>query len=794
MAAGLRGQGRALSYWAVPSALLCAGIAAGQLSNYSFPRDHVALFTAEDPRLACVELQFAQTPRLIENPGPRHGNGKQVGVATVVAIKTWNGWEPASGELTLSFGQPEPRLAAGQRVRVIGMIERPAPAMNPGQFDWEQYYRRQRVLSSLHVSHACDLQVLSAGGQPVLNGAREGIREWLAKGFDSSQTVDRALLQALVLGDRAPEMRPVEEDFQKTGTSHLLSSSGLRVSILAAFVFLFCRLLCLRPRKTVVVVGSMVLLWGVLTMPSPQAIRPVVVTLAVGLGLVGRRSVDAAHILAVTAIALLIVNPLDLYGAGFQLSFVIVLGMLVLTGPFIQFLGGFRNMDDEVLEQLRRLTPWQRARRAVIRGIGRALAAGLVAWVVSLPLVAYHFGQFTPWAVPVGLLLSPLVFAALALGFLKVILTMLIPGWAAGWAAMAGVPVALLRWGIGQAARLPGADIPTAAPAIWQIALFYALLCLPLLPFAKPLLQRCVRCAPVGAVALMLTLTPMLMGVAGKVAGSGSLRVTLLSVGAGQCAVVERPGGKTMLLDDGSMTITDPLQTCLAPFLRFERQQSIDAIYLSHCDYDHTSAAAGTWPAYGVREVVVSSLFRRSVGDSVTCKKLLRMLDASGHPPREIAAGDVQTFGDGMSVEVLWPPRECVMNSNNSGVVLRLVFGGRSILFPADIQDAAMRELLKHPEKLKSDVLVAAHHGSSEPLTAAFIRAVDPAVIVSSNADHLTKKQRDFEQLIEHRPLYRTGRSGAITIELDSKGEISVAPFLKRKQAGMTIPKEDRSK
>ncbi|MDB5302438.1 MAG: hypothetical protein JWO87_4101, partial [Phycisphaerales bacterium] len=58
----------------------------------------------------------------------------------------------------------------------------------------------------------------------------------------------------------------------------------------------------------------------------------------------------------------------------------------------------------------------------------------------------------------------------------------------------------------------------------------------------------------------------------------------------------------------------------------------------------------------------------------------------------------------------------------------------------------------------------------------------------------LTKKQRDFEQLIEHRPLYRTGRSGAITIELDSKGGISVAPFLKRKQAGLTITKEDRSK
>ncbi|MDB5289040.1 MAG: ComEC family competence protein [Phycisphaerales bacterium] len=649
------------------------------------------------------------------------------------------------------------------------------------------------MLSSLHVGHACDLRILSTGGAPLLTGAREGIREWLAKGFDSGQAVDRALLQALVLGDRGPEMRGVENNFQKTGTSHLLSSSGLRVSILATFVFLLCRLLCLRPRTTVLVVAGMVLSWGVVTMPSPQAIRPVVVALAIGLGLVGRRSVDSTQILAIAAIALLVVHPLDLYGAGFQLSFVIVLGMLVLTGPFIEFLGNFRDVDEEVLEKLRRLTPWQRVRRAVVRWIGRALAAGTVAWVVSLPLVAYHFGQFTPWAVPIGVLLSPIVFAALALGFLKVILTMLIPGWAVGWAAMAGAPVALLRWSIGQAARLPGADIPTAAPAVWQIVLFYALLCLPLLPIAKPFLQKWLRCAPVGAVALMLTLTPWLMGVSGKITGSGSARVTLLSVGAGQCAVVELPGGKAMLLDDGSMTLTDPLHTCLAPFLRFERQQSIDAIYLSHGDYDHISAAAGTWPEYGVREIVTSPHFRKHANESITCRKLLQMLDAAGHSPREIAAGDVQSF-DGTCVQVLWPPRECAMNSNNSGVVLRLIFGGRSILFPADIQDPAMHELLKHPERLKSDVLVAAHHGSSDPLTAEFVRAVNPAVIVSSNADRLTKKQRDFEQLIEHRPLYRTGRCGAITVDLDAKGKVTINPFLERRQVGMTIPKEDRPK
>ena len=103
-----------------------------------------------------------------------------------------------------------------------------------------------------------------------------------------------------------------------------------------------------------------------------------------------------------------------------------------------------------------------------------------------------------------------------------------------------------------------------------------------------------------------------------------------------------------------------------------------------------------------------------------------------------------------------------------------------------------MRELLKDPAKLKSDVLVAPHHGSSEPLTAEFVRAVDPKVIVGSNAARLTKKQRDFEQIIEHRPLYRTSRCGAIEIDLNRDGKMVVRPFVDRKQHEMVIERDGR--
>ncbi len=89
-----------------------------------------------------------------------------------------------------------------------------------------------------------------------------------------------------------------------------------------------------------------------------------------------------------------------------------------------------------------------------------------------------------------------------------------------------------------------------------------------------------------------------------------------------------------------------------------------------------------------------------------------------------------------------------------------------------------MRELLKDPTRLKSDVLVAAHHGSSEDLTREFVAAVDPETIVSSNDRSLSRKQVDFESMIGNRKLLRTHKTGAITIEISADGVVKVTPFL----------------
>ena len=86
---------------------------------------------------------------------------KQVVTAQVKRVKTWSGWVDSSGRILVQISQPHPRLAINQRDRLLGTLERPGPAMNPGQFDWAKYYREQRILSSVHVVLAQNIQILS---------------------------------------------------------------------------------------------------------------------------------------------------------------------------------------------------------------------------------------------------------------------------------------------------------------------------------------------------------------------------------------------------------------------------------------------------------------------------------------------------------------------------------------------------------------------------------------------------------------------------------------------------------
>jgi competence protein ComEC len=293
-----------------------------------------------------------------------------------------------------------------------------------------------------------------------------------------------------------------------------------------------------------------------------------------------------------------------------------------------------------------------------------------------------------------------------------------------------------------------------------------------LIPVQKVGVRRTMKGLVAAGMAMLLFL-PLLIGP--TVAKSGELRLTMLAVGAGQCAVMELPGGKVMLVDAGSQG-TDLWRKCVGPYLKTRGISQVDSIYLSHANYDHYSGVADGVRVGRPKYVFVGPMFEVQAREHLAGKVLLSEL---GDLQQVISAGRRIELDRETMLEVIWPSvGNRNLLANDTSLVMKVTLrGGGTILFTGDIQEAAMRALLRTPELLKCDVLVAPHHGSSELATAEFVKAADPKVIISSNDSTLTQKQRAFDRVVADRTLYRTHECGAVTVTIAAGGNVGVETF-----------------
>ncbi len=260
----------------------------------------------------------------------------------------------------------------------------------------------------------------------------------------------------------------------------------------------------------------------------------------------------------------------------------------------------------------------------------------------------------------------------------------------------------------------------------------------------------------------------------------GALRVMVLAVGAGSCNLIELPDGRVIVIDAGSSTMTDPVGRCIEPVLRSRGVRRIEALILSHANYDHFSAAFDLLPLYRVRHVYLAPQFVADAADNPAAGRLVDMLQTRGPPPQFLVAGQSIALGPQTRLEVLWPHEEVLAAANESSLVLRLVHAGRSVLFTGDIESAAQQHLLDDAVDLRADVMISPHHGSHEPTTPAFLRAVGPRTVISSNGRSLSQRQRDFDSLVTVSHL-RTHTAGAVTIVIGPDGRLDVTPFHPRR-------------
>jgi len=621
------------------------------------------------------------------------------------------GWY-ASGTAAL------PALRAGQRWQLALRLKRPHGLVNPLGFDYELHLFEQGVRATGYVrgTGAAANRLLGDDAGHAVDRARQAVRDAIAARVPEASAA--GVLAALAVGDQAAIEREDWALYRSTGVAHLMSISGLHVTMFAWLAGLSVGALWRRSARLMLCCPApLAARWGGLAAAAAYAVfagwgvpaqRTLLMLATVTVvGTAGLRwswpLVWGGAMLVVTAI-----DPWALLQPGFWLSFVAV-GLLMASGEARALVGVSSGLDAATDR------PRWRAGLAGLRPmLGGALRTQVVATLGLAPLTLVFFQQLSLVGFAANLVAIPAVTLLVTpLALLGVVLPSL---WSLGaWTVTA------LNTGLELLAAPAWSSwtVPAAAP--WAVASGLLGAAIALLPL------------PWRARALALPLLLPLLWPPVQRPPEGAFELTAVDVGQGN-AVLLRTARHTLLYDAGPQYSreTDAGERVLLPLLRALGERRLDVLMLSHRDTDHVGGAAAL-----LRGLPLARLS----GSLEASHPLLALARQQGAQVEACAAGQRWDW-DGVSFELLHPPAEMLERAGHEGLkpntlscVLRIVgrWGGaeRRVLLAGDLErEQELRLATLPPAVIASDVLLVPHHGSKTSSSAAFLDAVAPRMAV----------------------------------------------------------------
>jgi competence protein ComEC len=691
---------------------------------------------------------------------------------------------PTTGRIrvTVRWPEGEPRaFHCGDKLRADLRLLRQPDYRDPGAWSRTNYLLDEgvtatatapvdqiaRLGSSSRYSPACLLSNLQHGSATRLLLLPAAMRR-LPSALRISND-DAIMLAAMVTGDRTYLRHSLRIGFERTGSFHMLVVSGFHLAVLAACLHWIMRRLRLRrvpaTLATIVVSFGYALFTG-FGIPVQRACWMVTLYM---LGRLVYRERSAMNAMGMAALCLLAASPRSLFDASLQMTLLAVLAIGGIAVPLLAhtvhpYWRAAEDLELQAMEQglepkvaqfrillrmfAQRLTaagsrwlgwramPW--TVRSILRLVELFVVSAVVELAMTMPMAIY-FHRITLYALPVNMLMLPLLFVLLPAALITLIVL-------AVWPAAAAVPGACtalaLHLGTGLV-HLFGSirlgDVRMGEPLLVQQILFYILLGITVLAARRSLLRkgRVFRWLAVCAVALAAVLSIVPRPVEHPRDG---LLVEAIDVGQGDAILLITPEGKSLLVDAGgpgggprpTQADFDIGEEVVAPALWARGIRQLDVVALSHAHSDHMGGMAAILRDFHPRELWV--------GNNPPVASYLALLDVAAHlhmQVRSLHAGDERMLGTDR-VRVLAPLvgyQPGNEPTNNDSLVLQVLNGGTSVLLEGDAEAPVEAAMLAETD-LQSSLLKVGHHGSKTSSTPAFLERVQPQVAVISCGLH----------------------------------------------------------
>ncbi|MCE9666825.1 DNA internalization-related competence protein ComEC/Rec2 [Myxococcus stipitatus] len=693
----------------------------------------------------------------------------RIRLVVVSAGRGEDGMKPARFRANLTLRASESALLPGQRLRATARLVPDTPPANPGEKDFSSARRRQGIAFGGTVAPGRLLVLVPA---PVWRRTLEELRERLGSAVRAvapSQDA-AALFLTLAAGQRAALDDTWEEAFSRAGLAHVLSVSGLHVAALALMTLAVLRRLLVRAGarwrqwdvRRLAAPAAVPFVWAyvLFTGTQPPAVRSAVMATVALLGLALWRRADGLNCLATAAVVMVAWAPSSVEDLSLRLSFLAVLGLVLLVPALRQALPWPPPNPSEPRR-------WARVLGGARETVLQTLCASGAATLAGLPLVAAAFGRVSLAGLISNIVALPLCGLLTGLAAGGAALFVVSPWvatpvlWAGAWASE------LLLWLTRAFAAAPLASVEVSPFGGWAAVYAVGLLAWALGTGRWRWAGGLVPLAFVGAL-----LTPLLRPEPG-------LRVTFLSVGQGDAVVISSRGQHALVDGGGSPGGIDTGERFVVPYLRHQGISRLELAVLSHPHPDH---ALGLVSAL---EQVPTARLWLPAGDEGG--PLSRQVIAAARDARveEIEAGHPSLGLGEARLEVLGPPtlpeRELLEGVNDRSIVLRVRHGDVTVLLPGDVEAEAEAELLPGLEAVT--VMKAPHHGSRTSSTPALLRRARPRHVIFcvGRRNRFGFPHPEVEE--RYRALgsecWRTDVDGAVTVESDGR-DVRLVPHLAR--------------
>ncbi len=647
-------------------------------------------------------------------------------------------------------------------------------AENPGQFDSCFYYHIRGMGAVIEDARLIWSNKEADFLKEALQAYKHYFLERLSTVFDAKYG---GVMKTMLYGDKSNLDSEIKNLFREGGILHILSISGMHISILGMGTFRLLRK-CRMPKQICAVVGfAVIVLYGVMIGTGPSTFRAICMFTLQMAAILAGRTYDRLTGLSVAAVLLLLEQPLYIFYSGFLLSFGAVLGITAVP-PLLQKLCKDKGI----------LAKWG----------CKALGGSIGVLLFTFPIQILFYYEYPIYSIVVNILILPFMPYITGLG----LVISLVPAEFYKMAeSLAWICEHILEayeelclW----SQKLPAHCLVLGAPRGWQIAVYYGGL-LVLLGDIRwwlegSLRRNCRKCHIMTfmqrsgkkvsmTIASLIFLCSIYLLLWHPTEG---LKCHFLSVGQGDCAVMQYLG-KAYIVDCGSTSNLRVSNQILLPFLKYYGISQVEGVFISHADADHMNGILQWLKEYRHSHVKINRLILPALDEEALKTEfgeLLQLAEKWSIPVAALGAGDQLRLGE-FTVKVLHPEKNCfdIEDANSYSQVLLFEYQGQQMLLTGDVGEAEEKQILdKFLGERPIAVLKAAHHGSKFSSSLEFLQGCRPRVVILSygTGNSYGHPHRAAIERMEAvgASLYRTPKSGAVTVSV-KKGRIETEEFLK---------------